>query len=258
MGLGTIMYCQNCGAWMSDDSQFCMKCGAKVTDLEETTAPSEPTPEPTAEKTVAAAPVAVASVTKPASQQKSVQQGRNDSQVAIIACLSVLVVALVAVLVYTQLLANPNSSGSTTSTSASSTVSTTSSNSDSKGKSGTTIGTTTPTDTKTTTTTDTKSTSETSTSSDYVLPDSDTHLYTRDELESLSDQQLFYARNEIYARHGRGFDSDELQTYFDSKSWYTRQYDPADFPDSLLNSTEKANAGLILEVEKDRNSPYVQ
>ena len=251
------MYCQNCGAWMSDDSQFCMKCGAKVTDLEETTVSSEPTPEPTAEKTVAAAPVAVASVTKPASQQKSVQQGRNDSQVAIIACLSVLVVALVAVLVYTQLLAHPNSASSSSSA-ASKTVSTTSSNSDSSGKSGTTIGTTTPTDTKTTTTTDTKSTSETSTSSDYVLPDSDTHLYTRDELESLSDQQLFYARNEIYARHGRGFDSDELQTYFDSKSWYTRQYDPADFPDSLLNSTEKANAGLMLEIEKDRNSPYVQ
>ena len=250
------MYCQNCGAWMSDDSQFCMKCGAKVTDLEETTVSSEPTPEPTPETTMAT-PVMVASVTKPVPQQKSVQQGRNDSQVAIIACLSVLVVALVAVLVYTQLLARPNSADSSSSA-ASKTVSTTSSNSDSSGKSGTTIGTTAPTDTKTTTTTDTKSTSETSTSSDYVLPDSGTHLYTRDELESLSDQQLFYARNEIYARHGRGFDSDELQTYFDSKSWYTRQYDPADFPDSLLNSTEKANASLMLEIEKDRNSPYVQ
>ena len=250
------MYCQNCGAWMSDDSQFCMKCGAKVTDLEETTVSSEPTPEPTPETTMAT-PVMVASVTKPVPQQKSVQQGRNDSQVAIIACLSVLVVALVAVLVYTQLLVRPNSADSSSSA-ASKTVATTSSNSDSSGKSGTTIGTTTPTDTKTTTTTDTKSTGETSTSSDYVLPDSGTHLYTRDELESLSDQQLFYARNEIYARHGRGFDSDELQTYFDSKSWYTRQYDPADFPDSLLNSTEKANASLMLEIEKDRNSPYVQ
>ena len=255
------MYCQNCGAWMPDDSQFCTKCGAKVADLEETTASSDPTLEPTPEfmpEPTMVAPDTVVSAAKPVERQKSVRQGRNDSQVAIIACLSVLLVALVAVLVYTQLLARPNTTDSSSSA-ASKTVSTTSSsNSDSTGKSGTTIGTTTPTDTKTTTTTDTKSTSETSTSSDYVLPDSDTHLYTRDELESLSDQQLFYARNEIYARHGRGFDSDELQTYFDSKSWYTRQYDPADFPDSLLNSTEKANAGLMLEVEKDRNSPYVQ
>ena len=255
------MYCQNCGAWMPDDSQFCTKCGAKVADLEETTASSDPTLEPTPEfmpEPTMVAPDTVVSAAKPVERQKSVRQGRNDSQVAIIACLSVLLVALVAVLVYTQLLARPNTTDSSSSA-ASKTVSTTSSsNSDSTGKSGTTIGTTTPTDTKTTTTTDTKSTSETSTSSDYVLPDSDTHLYTRDELESLSDQQLFYARNEIYARHGRGFDSDELQTYFDSKSWYTRQYDPADFPDSLLNSTEKANAGLMLEIEKDRNSPYVQ
>ena len=255
------MYCQNCGAWMPDDSQFCTKCGAKVADLEETTASSDPTLEPTPEfmpEPTMVAPDTVVSAAKPVERQKSVRQGRNDSQVAIIACLSVLLVALVAVLVYTQLLARPNTTDSSSSA-ASKTVSTTSSsNSDSTGKSGTTIGTTTPTDTKTTNTTDTKSTSETSTSSDYVLPDSDTHLYTRDELESLSDQQLFYARNEIYARHGRGFDSDELQTYFDSKSWYTRQYDPADFPDSLLNSTEKANAGLMLEIEKDRNSPYVQ
>ncbi len=255
------MYCQNCGAWMPDDSQFCTKCGAKVADLEETTASSDPTLEPTPEfmpEPTMVAPDTVVSAAKPVERQKSVRQGRNDSQVAIIACLSVLLVALVAVLVYTQLLARPNTTDSSSSA-ASKTVSTTSSsNSDSTGKSGTTIGTTTPTDTKTTTTTDTKSTSETSTSSDYVLPDSDTHLYTRDELESLSDQQLFYARNEIYARHGRGFDSDELQTYFNSKSWYTRRYDPADFPDSLLNSTEKANAGLMLEIEKDRNSPYVQ
>ncbi len=255
------MYCQNCGAWMPDDSQFCTKCGAKVADLEETTASSDPTLEPTPEfmpEPTMVAPDTVVSAAKPVERQKSVRQGRNDSQVAIIACLSVLLVALVAVLVYTQLLARPNTTDSSSSA-ASKTVSTTSSsNSDSTGKSGTTIGTTTPTDTKTTNTTDTKSTSETSTSSDYVLPDSDTHLYTRDELESLSDQQLFYARNEIYARHGRGFDSDELQTYFNSKSWYTRRYDPADFPDSLLNSTEKANAGLMLEIEKDRNSPYVQ
>ena len=94
---------------------------------------------------------------------------------------------------------------------------------------------------------------------DYILPDSATHLYSASELEDLSDYELYIARNEIFARHGRGFASEELQSYFDSKDWYTRQYDPAEFDaqSGILNDTEIANSETIRSVEQQRGSAYV-
>ena len=92
---------------------------------------------------------------------------------------------------------------------------------------------------------------------DYVLADSATRTYTKDELSKLSDYELFIARNEIYARHGRKFQSADLQSYFDSKSWYKATTSAADFTESVLSSTELANASLIREVEEARNSKYL-
>ena len=55
---------------------------------------------------------------------------------------------------------------------------------------------------------------------DYVIPHSDTVLLTNSDIAGLSLQEINYAKNEIYARHGRRFKSQELQNYFNSKSWY--------------------------------------
>ena len=90
---------------------------------------------------------------------------------------------------------------------------------------------------------------------DFVLPDSSTHLYSAEELAGLSAEQLEIARNEIYARHGRGFSSSSLQSYFDGKSWYHQQYTPQEFDaldPSPLNQTEQANVNTILQVENSR------
>lgn len=97
--------------------------------------------------------------------------------------------------------------------------------------------------------------------SDYVIPDSATHTYTKQEIRDLglTVDELWYARNEIYARHGRGFKDSALQSYFDSKPWYTREYSPEEF-DSMadpLNSTEKANADAIKAVERDMGSSHL-
>lgn len=94
---------------------------------------------------------------------------------------------------------------------------------------------------------------------DYILPDSATHRYSASELEGLSDYELYIARNEIFARHGRGFASEELQSYFDSKDWYTRRYDPDEFDaqTGILNDTEIANSETIRSVEQARGSSYV-
>ncbi len=88
--------------------------------------------------------------------------------------------------------------------------------------------------------------------SDYIFEQSSSEYLSRSDLEGLTEQELSYARNEIYARHGRRFQDAGLQSYFDSKEWYSGTIDPEDFTESMLNEYEKANTELILEYEKDR------
>ena len=92
-----------------------------------------------------------------------------------------------------------------------------------------------------------------------ILPDSAERYYERTELESLDLYELYIARNEVFARHGRGFKTPELQSYFDSRTWYTKEYEPEEFDAmaSPLNDFERKNVALMLEVEKARNSPYI-
>ncbi len=86
----------------------------------------------------------------------------------------------------------------------------------------------------------------------YILPDSDTRYYTESELSGLSEDELRLARNEIYARHGRKFDAEDLQEYFGNQSWYEGTIEPSDFSESLLNEYEKANVDTIMAVEESK------
>ena len=83
--------------------------------------------------------------------------------------------------------------------------------------------------------------------SEYVFPDSDSTYLTEDDVAGLSELDAKHALNELYARYGRKFDSEELQEYFGSKSWYTPLYSPEEFDDSVLNEYEEANRDLIVE-----------
>ncbi len=87
--------------------------------------------------------------------------------------------------------------------------------------------------------------------SPYILPDSDTRVYTKIELAGLTKDELRIARNEIYARHGRRFESQDLQNYFDGKSWYNGTIAPGDFNNNVLNDTELKNIALIEDVEEN-------
>ena len=91
----------------------------------------------------------------------------------------------------------------------------------------------------------------------YILPASDSRIYTKADLSGLSDYDLFIARNEIYARHGRKFQSADLQEYFNSKGWYDGTIEAGSFDESVLNDTEIANASLIREIEESHNSKYL-
>lgn len=83
----------------------------------------------------------------------------------------------------------------------------------------------------------------------YVLADSSIRYLTQEDLAGLTKDQLRVARNEIYARHGRIFQDQSLQTYFESKSWYTGTIAPEDFQQSMLSDVERANTALISEYE---------
>lgn len=91
--------------------------------------------------------------------------------------------------------------------------------------------------------------------SDYILPESNSKYLSNAEVDGLTKDQMFYARNEIYARHGRKFKSEELQNYFNSKSWYIPVYDGEVFDSmqkSVFNKYEKENLKLITKVEAEK------
>lgn len=86
---------------------------------------------------------------------------------------------------------------------------------------------------------------------DYVLPYSSEHYCNIRELSDLNLEQLKIARNEIYARHGRRFQDEELQAYFDSCGWYVGTIAPEDFnQEKVFNEYEKENVLRIKEYEE--------
>ena len=59
---------------------------------------------------------------------------------------------------------------------------------------------------------------------EYIFPDSDTTYLTKSDLKGMSADELNYAKNELYARHGRIFNREDLQEYFEDCSWYEGVY----------------------------------
>ena len=86
---------------------------------------------------------------------------------------------------------------------------------------------------------------------EYILSYSSDRLLTVSDVELLSKEQCRYARNEIYARHGRKFSDKKLQAYFDSKSWYVGTIEPNDFDESELSKIEKKNIKYLKQFENN-------
>ena len=90
-------------------------------------------------------------------------------------------------------------------------------------------------------------------SNGYILPDSDSRKLKKSDLAGMTAQQLSYAKNEIYARHGRIFKSSELQDYFNQKDWYEKN---DDFKDEDLSKKEAENTEFIDAYQKDNDLEY--
>ena len=86
---------------------------------------------------------------------------------------------------------------------------------------------------------------------DYILPDSGIRKLTNSDLAGLDSDELELARNEIYARAGRRFNTDYIQDYFDDKWWYVGTIEPEDFTEDMLNDVEKYNVNFIRDYEKN-------
>lgn len=83
----------------------------------------------------------------------------------------------------------------------------------------------------------------------YLLPDSNTRVYSESELKQLPLQVLNYARNEIFAKYGRMFKSQELMDYFSSMPWYSGTISPDSFDSNVLNPIEKQNIETMYNIE---------
>lgn len=67
------------------------------------------------------------------------------------------------------------------------------------------------------------------------------------DLSGRSMVELQRLRNAVFARHGRVFETAELQRYFDSCAWYVRR---SDYTDQSLTPIDKENVKVIIAAEK--------
>lgn len=82
---------------------------------------------------------------------------------------------------------------------------------------------------------------------EFLLPESNSRILKARELSGLTKAELRIARNEIYARYGWQFESEELAEYFEGKAWYVAG---ENVDDTVLSDVERANIDLIAELEQ--------
>ena len=87
----------------------------------------------------------------------------------------------------------------------------------------------------------------------YVMPDSNSRYLTDYDVNQLTLKGINYAKNEIYARHGRMFKSQELQTFFNGQAWYTGTIPASEEANVIIanqfNDYEQQNVRLLADRE---------
>lgn len=78
--------------------------------------------------------------------------------------------------------------------------------------------------------------------SDFVFYDSGYRRLSAGETYGMSSEQIQHAVNEIYARHGRKFQTPSISAYFKSTAWYIEN---PNYSDYMLNDIEVANISLL-------------
>ena len=86
---------------------------------------------------------------------------------------------------------------------------------------------------------------------EFIVPDVDIEYLSSADIQDMPLQVVCYAKNEIYARHGRKFVTQRIADYFNSKSWYKGTVEPETFDadTSVFNEYEVANIQKIADTE---------
>lgn len=96
------------------------------------------------------------------------------------------------------------------------------------------------------------------TSSYCKYPEGSNRYLKSADLEGKSLWELKVMRNEIFARHGYKFKSEEMKSYFNKQKWYEPKYDDVT---SQLTDIENANIKMIKQYEdnlqKSKSSPKI-
>jgi len=94
--------------------------------------------------------------------------------------------------------------------------------------------------------------------SQYEIPVSSILPLENYHVLNMSNNQLWIARNEIYARHGKVFQNEYLASYFEACSWYEAKEDKNEVTERELNEVEIANLKLIVAAEEEyaKEHPY--
>ena len=91
----------------------------------------------------------------------------------------------------------------------------------------------------------------------YVIPISSILNLNEHQLVNFNDNQLWIARNEIYARHGKVFQNEYLNSYFNTCSWYQPIEGKTEVGERELNEVELANLKRITEAEASYATSHV-
>lgn len=97
-------------------------------------------------------------------------------------------------------------------------------------------------------------TSEPDPAAGLIFPHSDTGLIGQREAEALSDSELNFAINEIYARHGYIFRSADLAEYYGQYPWYIPTTPSDEFSMDCFNQYEQQNWKLLVAERNARKN----
>lgn len=186
------MYCKHCGKVIDDDSMVCIYCGQKVGSG---AANGENTGVP---------PVAAQQPTLPIFPKAEEPKKSNTAMLTVIIFMTGLILALVLTIVVIVLMSNSGPEKGNDSPGASQSL-------DADGQTDRDIGL--PADNIYY---DVFVQYET-----YVLQGSNNTYKCYSDIVNMTDEELTIAEEEIHARHGKKFSDEDLQAYFEARSWYT-------------------------------------
>ena len=99
---------------------------------------------------------------------------------------------------------------------------------------------------------ETEKTEENLEDKEFIFPNSSDEKIEISEMEKLSDEELRYAINELYAKHGYIFKDEALKAHYEQFDWYEPSVKPEDFSVDMFNEIERENIDTMKEVRDSR------